>query len=145
MTRAEKTMVIIGITIPFYFFSRRLIMPTMPEAVYRRRFKKKLAELYPGSFVFYLDPEINPPGVPDLLFLYKRFWATFETKRFRDASRRPNQDYYVKVMNAMSYSRFLYPQNEQEVLHGLEQALACQGHACVSVPFEASLDKLRRK
>jgi len=62
-------------------------------------------------------------GIPDLTVLYKERWATLECKKDGSASKRPNQEYYVNQMNAMSYSSFIFPENEEEVLNELEHAL----------------------
>jgi hypothetical protein len=61
-------------------------------------------------------------GLPDLLVLYKDKWATLECKRSSNARHRPNQDYYVQKMNEMSFSSFICPENEEEVLNEMEQA-----------------------
>ena len=61
-------------------------------------------------------------GLPDLLILYGEKWASLECKRSATAKKRPNQDYYVEKMNDMSFSRFVYPENKEEVLNELQQA-----------------------
>lgn len=59
-------------------------------------------------------------GIPDLLVLYKDRWATLECKRSTTASHRPNQEYYVGLMDEMSFSRFICPENKDEVLNELQ-------------------------
>ena len=82
---------------------------------------EKIKSRLPGAIVTKLDARYIQ-GIPDLLVLYKNKWATLECKRAANASHRPNQDYYVNKMNNMSFSRFIYPENKEEVLHDLEQA-----------------------
>ena len=74
---------------------------------------------FPGCLVFKMD---QIQGIPDLLVLYKDKWASLECKKSADAKRQPNQDHYVDLMNEMSFSRFIFPENKEEVLHDLEQA-----------------------
>ena len=61
-------------------------------------------------------------GIPDLLILYKDKWAVLEVKRGEHASKQPNQEYYVMLLNDMSFSRFVYPENKEEVLNELHKA-----------------------
>ena len=77
-----------------------------------------LKELFPGCMVFKMD---QLQGIPDLLVLYKDKWASLECKRSARAKKRPNQDYYVEKMNEMSFSRFVSPENKEEVLDELQQ------------------------
>jgi hypothetical protein len=59
-------------------------------------------------------------GIPDLLVLYKDKWAALECKKTADSRHQPNQDYYVGRMNDLAFSRFIFPENEKEVLDELK-------------------------
>lgn len=62
-------------------------------------------------------------GIPDLLILHKDKWATLECKKSKNAHRQPNQQYYVDKMDRMSFSKFIYPENKEEVLNELYETL----------------------
>lgn len=49
-------------------------------------------------------------------------YITEKTDKSATASHRPNQDYYVAKMNAMSFSRFIYPENKEDVLDELRES-----------------------
>lgn len=83
--------------------------------------KKELRAIFPGCIVTKLDSS-DIQGIPDLLVLYKDKWAALEVKKSATASHRPNQDYYVTKMNAMSFSRFIYPENKEDVLDELRES-----------------------
>lgn len=83
---------------------------------------------FPGCMVMKLDSS-QIQGIPDLLVLYREHWATLECKKKERAKRRPNQEYYIEKMNDMSFSRFISPQNKEEVIDELQQAFESGGRA----------------
>lgn len=89
------------------------------ESGFQDRLVKNLKDLFPGCMVFKMD---QIQGIPDLLILYKNKWASLECKKSTGAKKQPNQEYYVGLMNEMSFSRFICPENKEEVLHELQQA-----------------------
>lgn len=85
------------------------------ESKYQANLIKKITKMLPDSIVLKNDPNYKQ-GIPDLLVLEGDGWATLEVKQHAKAKHRPNQDYYVERMNQMSYSAFIYPENEEEIL-----------------------------
>lgn len=92
----------------------------MLENRFKTKLISELEEMFPGCIVIHMDPN-EFQGIPDLLILYKDKWAALEGKKSADAPLRPNQDYYVDLMNDMSYASFIYPENKEEVLYELQQ------------------------
>lgn len=99
-------------------------------------FKSKLiAEIerqYPGAIVLKTDAN-QIQGIPDQLILFGDRWAAFEAKRSKNSPKRPNQEYYVRLFNEMSYAAFVYPQNKEVFLDELQQAFRSNRRA--RVPF----------
>lgn len=93
----------------------------MRESKFQSDLKKELKKMFPGCIITKMDSG-DIQGIPDLLILYEGKWATLECKKSANASRRPNQGYYVDKMNKMSFSRFIYPENKEEVLNELQRA-----------------------
>lgn len=89
------------------------------ESGFQDRLIRDLKEMFPGCMVLKMD---QFQGIPDLLVLYGNTWFSLECKRSAKATRRPNQEYYVDIMNQMSFSRFIYPENKEEVLRDLQQS-----------------------
>lgn len=93
----------------------------MLESRFQAKVIQELKKLFPGCIVMKNDSSYIQ-GIPDLLVLYKDKWATLECKKFANATKQPNQEYYVELMNKMSFSSFIYPENKEEVLRELQQA-----------------------
>ena len=94
------------------------------ESGFQDRLRKDLEAMFPGCMIFKMD---QIQGIPDLLILHQHRWASLECKRNAKASRQPNQEYYVGRMNEMSFSRFICPENKEEVLRELQQAFSSGG------------------
>jgi hypothetical protein len=103
----------------------------MSESQYQAKLIKKLERIFPGCLITKLDTQ-HQQGLPDLLILWKKFWATLEVKASEDANSQPNQDYYIKRLGAMSFAAYIYPENEEEVLNALQQAFKPPRRARIS-------------
>lgn len=93
----------------------------MTENVYQAKLIKKLHVRFPGCIVSKMDTSYRQ-GFPDLLILWKNYWAVLEVKPSASASSQPNQDYYIEQLGRMSFAAYIYPENEREVLDALQQA-----------------------
>ncbi len=93
----------------------------MRESDFQKALIRDIKRLFPGCVVMKNDANYIQ-GIPDWLVLYKDKWASLECKANANSSRQPNQSYYVEKMNGMSFSRFVYPENKEEVLHDLQQS-----------------------
>lgn len=92
---------------------------------------RELYERLPGCVVMKMDASYKQ-GIPDILVLHNDRWAMLECKKSARAHHQPNQDYYVQRLDEMSFCRFIYPENKEEVLYELESALAA--HRSARVP-----------
>lgn len=95
----------------------------MLEKDYQAKLIKKIKKRLPDSIVMKEDANYKQ-GIPDLIVLNKNKWAALEVKKSENASKRPNQEYYVDKMNSMSFASFIFPENEEDVLNAMEQALS---------------------
>ncbi len=93
----------------------------MTEAAYQKHLIEKLKRQFPGCVILKNDSSYCQ-GMPDLTFLWGANWATLEVKISAISNRQPNQEYYVKQMNDMSFSAFIHPENEKEVFIALQEA-----------------------
>lgn len=91
------------------------------ENSYQAHLKKKLELMYPSSVVLKNDPNFRQ-GIPDLVIFYGDRWAMLEVKAHENAPEQPNQRYYIEKLNHMSFAAIIFPENEEEVLDGLQRS-----------------------
>ena len=90
------------------------------ESKFQKDLMDEIKKEFPGCLVMKNDSAYMQ-GIPDWTILYKDKWAVLEAKREANANKQPNQDYYVEKLNDMSYSRFVYPENKDEVINELRR------------------------
>lgn len=93
----------------------------MKESKFQSDLIKEIKTRFPDSIVLKNDASYCQ-GVPDLIILNNKNWATLECKKDSKSSHRPNQDYYVDKMNKMSFSAFICPENQEDILNAMERS-----------------------
>ena len=94
----------------------------MRENKFQGNLIKEIKERLPGCMVLKNDSGYIQ-GIPDLTVFYKNKYAMLECKKSKNEHRQPNQEYYVTKFNDMSFARFIYPENKEEVLDELQKSL----------------------
>lgn len=92
----------------------------MLENKFQAELIRDLKKTFPGCIVMKNDSAYIQ-GIPDLLILYKDKWASLECKKSANAKKRPNQDYYVGLMDEMSFAKFICPENKNDILDDLKR------------------------
>jgi hypothetical protein len=95
----------------------------LAENKYQASLIKTLKQMFPGCIVLKNDPGYQQ-GMLDLLILWGAYWASLEVKDSAKAQLQPNQEFFVRKLDDMSFAAFIYPENEAEVLGALQQAFA---------------------
>jgi len=93
------------------------------ESKFQSELIKELEEIFPDCVVLKNDPNYIQ-GFPDLLILYHNKWAALECKRSIREPYQPNQEYYLEVLDHMSFASVICPENRKAVLNELQLALA---------------------
>jgi hypothetical protein len=96
----------------------------MLESKFQSDLIKEIEDKLEGAIVLKNDPNYIQ-GIPDLSVLYKGKWAALECKKNGKASHQANQDWYVERMDNMSFARFVFPENKEEVLDELLRFFTC--------------------
>lgn len=91
----------------------------MRENKFQSGLIKELKKRFPGCIVLKNDANYIQ-GIPDLIVLYKGRWALLECKKSAHEEHQPNQDYYIERGDKMSFARFIFPENKEEVLNELQ-------------------------
>lgn len=107
----------------------------MRERDYQASLIKKLRRLYPNCIILKNDSGYMQ-GIPDLTVLYKDKWVALEVKvrepKSSDAFE-PNQEWFLERMNEMSFAACIFPENEKDVLRGIQQTFSSRRPTRVSV------------
>ena len=98
----------------------------MLENKFQSNLIKEIETRFPGCVVMKNDASYRQ-GFPDITVFYKDKWASLEVKKSRAAHHHPNQDYWVSMLNAMSYANFIYPENKEEILDEIQRTFGFEG------------------
>lgn len=90
------------------------------ESKFQKELIDEIKREYPGCIILKNDPDYIQ-GFPDWTILWEDKWAVLEAKRNKNARKQPNQEHYVEKLDDMSFSRFVYPENKEEVLNELRK------------------------
>lgn len=93
----------------------------MLESKFQAKLIKEIKKQLPGCVVLKTDPNYIQ-GFPDLLVLYGKTWAALECKKSSAAAHRPNQNYWVKRLQQMSFAKFIWPENKEEVINAMDRS-----------------------
>lgn len=98
----------------------------MLERKYQAELIKVLRIRFPGCVILKNDPSYMQ-GMLDLILLWRDRWAMLEVKASLKSRAQPNQQYYVDMLNEMSYAAFICPENEEEVLDEIQRQFEGRG------------------
>lgn len=102
------------------------------ESAYQADLRQRLEqEIFPGSIVLKNDTRYRQ-GIPDLVIFYRDRYAFLEVKKSAKEPFQPNQEWYLELINGMSFSAVIYPENEREVIAALQRSFQARRHARVS-------------
>ena len=98
----------------------------MKESDFQKKLIGQLEKRFPGSIIMKNDPTYIQ-GIPDLTMLYKNSFVAFECKRSANASKQPNQEWYVNEINKMGgIAYFIYPENMEETINDISRKLGIE-------------------
>lgn len=104
------------------------------ESDYQTHVLERIRRMFRGCLILKNDSGYIQ-GIPDWTIFYRDKWAMLEVKARTPTSERdfrPNQPWYLVQINEMSFAACIYPENEEEVLHALQQTFQPRRAARVS-------------
>lgn len=104
----------------------------MLESAFQAQVIRELRRRLDGCVILKNDTDYLQ-GIPDLLVLWRDRWAMLECKASEDSPYQPNQEYYLELLNEMSFAATIYPENMDEVLDAIQHAFQARRRARVSV------------
>jgi len=102
------------------------------ESRFQASLIREIKRKYPGAVIIKPDSGYLQ-GIPDRLILYQDKWIAFECKATKASGHRINQDYYIDLLNDMSYASFVYPENKERFLYELQQTFRPNRSSRISV------------
>ncbi|MDF2800245.1 MAG: hypothetical protein K0S61_148 [Anaerocolumna sp.] len=103
----------------------------MLESKFQANLIKELKEIFEGCVILKNDANYIQ-GFPDLLILFNNTWAALECKQNAYSTYQPNQEYYLDLLDEMSFASVIYPENKEEIINELQKAFRVRRIACVS-------------
>lgn len=106
----------------------------MRESNYQGKLIRKLKRLFPGCIILKNDSDYQQ-GIPDLVIFFGNQYAMLEVKPYEPRGPQdfePNQEYFIALFDEMSFGACIYPENERDVIHDLQQAFGTRRSALVS-------------
>lgn len=91
----------------------------MLERTFQSKLISELKAIFPGCVVLKNDANYIQ-GFPDLLILFEDRWAALEVKQSESAHLQPNQEYYLSMLDRMSFASIVYPENKDDVIISLK-------------------------
>jgi hypothetical protein len=98
-----------------------------------RRLIPRLRRMFPGCIVEKWSD--HRQGYSDLIIIWHGLSAVLEVKAHAGAVEQPNQREYIEQWNATGqfiFASFIYPENEEEVLGGLQRSFESARASCLS-------------
>ena len=92
----------------------------MGESKFQACLIREIKNIFTGCVVLKNDPNYIQ-GFPDLLILYENKWAALECKKNEEATKQPNQIYYIDLLDKMSFAAFVNPGNKEEIIDELQR------------------------